>query len=102
MTLVPLTVLVPLIAAGLLAATRSVASRLMADIVALGASLAVLVMCLILTHRASHGEVVYWWGHWKPHGGVALGISFAFGPLDAGLAAFAAALMVGALVFSWR
>src|SRR5438105_12179578 len=102
MTLVPLTILVPLVAAGLLAATRPLASRLLADIVALGATAAVLVMCAILTHRASHGEIVYWWGAWRPHGGVALGVSFAFDSLGAGFATFASALMVAALVLSSR
>ncbi|TMK67994.1 MAG: NADH-quinone oxidoreductase subunit D [Actinobacteria bacterium] len=102
MTLVPLTILVPLVAAGLLAASRPLASRLLADVTALGAAVAVLVMCAILTHRASHGEIVYWWGAWRPHGGVSLGISFAFDSLGAGFATFAAALMVAALVFSWR
>jgi hypothetical protein len=41
MTLVPLTVLVPLVAAGLLGATRPLGSRLMADVVALAVTLAV-------------------------------------------------------------
>ncbi len=73
MTLIPLTILVPLIAAGGLTAVRSVAGRRFADAVALGASLAVLVLCAILTQRASHHDLVYWFGGWRPQHGVALG-----------------------------
>jgi multicomponent Na+:H+ antiporter subunit D len=103
MALAPITVLVPLIAAALLAALRPVATRTIADVVSLTATLAVLVMCAILVGRASHETIVYWWGAWTPRdGGVALGIDFAFGALGAGMATFAAALMVAALVFSWR
>ncbi|MDQ6806408.1 MAG: NADH-quinone oxidoreductase subunit D, partial [Actinomycetota bacterium] len=102
MALIPLTILVPLLAAGVLTAARPVSNRAFADVVALGASLAVLVFCAILTQRAAHHELVYWFGGWHPHHGVALGISFAFGSLDAGFATFCAALMVAALVFSWR
>jgi multicomponent Na+:H+ antiporter subunit D len=103
MTIVPLTVLVPLLAAGLLAAVRPLRSRLVADVIALAAALAVLVFCAMLVARASDHTVVYWWGAWRPRpGGVALGIDFAFGSIGAGMAAFTAALTVAALVFSWR
>jgi hypothetical protein len=102
MALIPLTILVPLLAAGLLTAARPISNRTFADVVALGASVAVLVLCAILTHRAAHHDLVYWFGGWRPHHGVALGISFAFGALGAGFATFCAALMVAALVFSWR
>jgi multicomponent Na+:H+ antiporter subunit D len=102
MALIPLTILVPLVAAGVLTAVRPISGRTFADMVALGASLAVLVLCAILTHRAAAHDLVYWFGGWHPHHGVALGISFAFGALGAGCAAFCAALMVAALVFSWR
>ncbi len=102
MTLIPLTILVPLIAAALLSAARPLFGRTFADLVALLTALAVLVMCAILTHRAAQHDLVYWFGGWRPRHGVALGISFAFGSLGAGFATFCAALMVAALVFSWR
>jgi multicomponent Na+:H+ antiporter subunit D len=102
MTLIPLTILVPLIAAGVLTAVRPVSNRTVADLVALVASLAVLVLCAILVHRAWHHDLVYWFGGWRPYHGVALGISFAFGVLGAGFATFCSALMIAALVFSWR
>ena len=102
MALIPLTILVPLIAAGVLGAARPFSNRAFADVVGLGASIAVFVLCAILTHRAAHHELVYWFGGWRPHDGVARGISFAFGALGAGFATFCAALMVAALVFSRR
>ena len=102
MALVALALLVPLSAAGLLALTRPLANRIVADAVALVAATAVFILCAILASRASHHEVVYWFGGWKPDHGVALGISFAFGALGAGCAAFCAALTVAALTFSWR
>ena len=103
MTYVPLTVLVPMIGAALVAAARPLTSRFVADILALSTALATLVLCCIAVAHAGDHTVVYWWGAWEPRGGfVALGIDFAFGPLDAGMAAFAAALMVAALLFSWR
>ncbi|MGI8903044.1 MAG: complex I subunit 5 family protein [Solirubrobacteraceae bacterium] len=102
MSLIPLTILVPLLAAGVLAAARPVCSRAFADAVALLAAVSVLVLCAILMQRSAHRELVYWFGGWRPHHGVALGISFAFGALGAGFATFCAALMVAALIFSWR
>lgn len=100
---VPLAVLVPLAGAGVLAATRSISNRLAADTIALATTVATLVLCAIALGRAAEHTVVYWWGAWQPRsGGVALGIDFAFGPLDAGMAVFAAVLMAAALLFSWR
>src|SRR3954451_19207647 len=102
MAYVPLTVLVPMLAATLLAAIRPVANRLVADTVALVAATATLVLCCVAVARAADHTIVYWWGAWTPHSGhVALGIDLAFGPLDAGMAALASPLMVAALLFSW-
>jgi multicomponent Na+:H+ antiporter subunit D len=101
--IVPLAVLVPLLGAGVLSATRPFSNRLAADSIALATAVATLVLCALALSRAAHHTVVYWWGAWQPRsGGVALGIDFAFGPLDAGMAVFAAVLMTAALIFSWR
>jgi multicomponent Na+:H+ antiporter subunit D len=103
MTIVPLTVLVPLIGAAGIAALRPVTPRIAADWAALLTAVAVLVLCLILVARAGDGTIVYWWGAWTPRpGGVALGVDFAFGPLGAAMAAFAAALSVVGIVLGWR
>src|SRR3954454_18114194 len=103
MTVVPLAVLVPLLAAALLTALRPIAGRVLALALALGATVATLVLCLVLVARSGDHTIVYWWGAWRPRpDGVALGIDFAVGPLGAGMAALAAALTVAALLFASR
>jgi multicomponent Na+:H+ antiporter subunit D len=103
MAYVPLAVLVPMLGATFLAAARELLSRALADAVSLALGIATVTLCAIaLAHSVDH-TIVYWWGAWTPRpGGVALGIDFAFGPLDAGMAVFAASLTVIAGVFSWR
>jgi multicomponent Na+:H+ antiporter subunit D len=100
--LAPLAVAVPLIAAGVLAGTASIASRLFADVVSVATAAATTAMCAILLAHSGHHEVVYWFGGWEPRNGVALGIGFAVDPLGAGLATFVGAIMCAALLFSWR
>jgi multicomponent Na+:H+ antiporter subunit D len=101
--LAPLTITIPLLAAAVLAATQSIPQRLIAELFALGAALATTVVCaLVLALAIRHGELVYWFGGWRPHHGVALGISFAIDPFGAGLACFSGLLTISALVFSWR
>ncbi len=103
MTLVPLAVLVPMMGAGLMAALRPVTGRRFSDGASLLTALAALVICLILLARTRDGTIVYWWGAWnpRPHD-VALGVDFAFGPIAAGMAAFAAALTAVGIVLGWR
>jgi multicomponent Na+:H+ antiporter subunit D len=99
-TLVPLTVAVPLIAATVLAASAPFASRRFADGVSLAAAGSVCAMsALLLAHG---GDLVYWFGGWHPRHGLALGIAFTVAPLGAGLATFASAMVVIALLFSQR
>jgi multicomponent Na+:H+ antiporter subunit D len=100
--LVPLTVAVPLIAAGVLAGTASIASRRFADLLSLATAAAVTALCAILLVRSSRHELVYWFGGWEPRHGVALGVGFTVDALGAGLATFAGLVMCAALLFSWR
>ncbi|HET8672141.1 MAG TPA: proton-conducting transporter membrane subunit, partial [Thermoleophilaceae bacterium] len=100
--LAPLAVAVPLLAAGVLAGTASIASRWFADIVSLATAAAVTSLCAILLAHSGKHEVVYWFGGWHPRKGVALGIGFAIDPLGAGLATFTGAIMLAALAFSWH
>jgi multicomponent Na+:H+ antiporter subunit D len=102
-TLVPLPVAIPLLIAGLLAALNFLHSRALADVLAILAASAMSVLCAILLARAiDHGPLVYWFSGWRPHNGVALGISFAIDPLGAGMATLTAVLGTAALVFSAR
>ena len=101
--LAPLTIAIPLLAAALLAGTQAIPLRLIGEVVALVAAVASTVVCAVLLARTiRHGEAVYWFGGWRPHHGVALGISFAIDPFGAGLACFSGLLTIAALVFAWR
>jgi multicomponent Na+:H+ antiporter subunit D len=102
MALASLAILVPLLAAIVLAGTTSLRRRRAADVVAIGAAAAVLGLCLALVARSSDRPVVAWLGGWHPRGGVALGIDLFADPLSAGLAAFAGLLAVGGLVVAWH
>ena len=74
----------------------------MAEVVALGATLAVVAFCAILLARTASGTEVYWFGGWETHRGIAVGVSFAVDAFGAGLATLCSVLMVAALVLMWR
>jgi multicomponent Na+:H+ antiporter subunit D len=99
----PLTLAIPLLAAAVLAGTQGLGFRLLAQFVALVATVATIVICALeLALAIRHGVAVYWFGGWHPHHGVALGISFAIDPFGAGMACFCAVLTLAAEIFSWR
>jgi multicomponent Na+:H+ antiporter subunit D len=102
MALASLAVVVPLLAAALLAGTTSLRARRVADVVALMAAAATAGLCLALVARSSDRAIVAWLGGWHPRGGVALGIDLYVDPLAAGLAAFAALLTVAGLLVAWH
>jgi multicomponent Na+:H+ antiporter subunit D len=100
MAVATLSVLVPILAGGLLALTSSVERRRVAAVTAVTAVAASAVLLAILLARAGRdGRLVYWWGGWAPRGRV-LGIDFAIDGLGAGLALFVAVLAVPALVMA--
>jgi multicomponent Na+:H+ antiporter subunit D len=101
--LFPLAVTVPLLTAAALLALRPLLKnkRLVRDLVAVGAAVAVAVMLLFLVIRTSAGSV-YWFAGFRPSGGVAIGIDFEADPFSAGLACLGAVLMTSAIVFAWR
>jgi multicomponent Na+:H+ antiporter subunit D len=101
--LIPLILAVPMLGAALLAGTQRLHHRLLAEGIALAAATGATVLCaLVLRMAIDHGELVYWFGGWRPRHGVALGIAFTIDPFGAGLATFAGLLTISALVFSWR
>jgi multicomponent Na+:H+ antiporter subunit D len=102
--LLPLPVVIPLLAAAAIAALNTVfrARRRLLDAVAIGTAAAVAVILAILMARTAHGDQVYWFAGFRPHGGVAIGIDFAAGPVSTGLACLAAVLVTAAMSFSWR
>jgi multicomponent Na+:H+ antiporter subunit D len=98
--LAALPIVVPLLAASLLVATGSFAPRWLQDGVGVLTALSALTLCALLTVHASDAPFAYWLGGWRPAHGVAIGIALAIDPIGAGLAAFAALLVLAALVYS--
>src|SRR3954451_24982402 len=102
MDVAPYAVVVPLIAAGLLTGLATRLNRAVAEVVALGAAVAVVTLCAVLLVRVASGTGVYWFGGWDPRGGLAIGVSFTVDAFGAGLATLCAVLMVAALVLMSR
>ena len=99
--LVPLTVALPLLAAGAVAALGHFVPARLDDILAVAVAAAVTVLCVVLIFHSADGTIRYWFGGWKPRDGIAIGISFSVDPLNAAVAALIGALATAALVVSW-
>ncbi len=91
--LLPLPVAIPLLAAAAVVAGDHVAPRRFLDATALLAALAATALSLVIMVDAQTGDVLHWFGGWRPTGGVAIGIGFAADPLGAGLAALACGIV---------
>jgi multicomponent Na+:H+ antiporter subunit D len=100
-TLVPLAVAVPLLAAAALAALGHFATPRFDNLVAIATAAAVTVLCVLLIFRSADETMTYWFGGWKPRDGIAIGISFSVDPLGAGIAALAGVLAAAALIVCW-
>jgi multicomponent Na+:H+ antiporter subunit D len=102
--LYPLVIAVPLLTAAAMLAARPLLEkqRLVRDLVAVAASLTVVVMLAFLTYRTVRGDTVYWFGGFRPVGNVVIGIDFEAGPLSAGLACLGAVLMTASMIFAWK
>ena len=59
-------------------------------------------LLVVIMIRVAHHDETYWFGGFRPHHGIAIGIDFEVGPLSAGLACLAAVLVTAGMVFSWR
>jgi len=94
----PLAVLVPVLAAAVLAATSPIGRRRVAGVVGVLAALAAAVLCALSLHEAGGGPLLVWFGGWQPRQGAAVGIDFAVDGIGGGLALFVAVLGVAALV----
>jgi multicomponent Na+:H+ antiporter subunit D len=101
--IVPLTVALPFaMGALLLGLARFCRQRWLFDLLAVGTSIAVTVLCLVLLEGSRWDILVYWFGGWRPRSGVALGICFAVDPAGAIMAALAGVLVTSSLIFSWH
>ncbi|MGE5137018.1 MAG: complex I subunit 5 family protein [Gemmatimonadota bacterium] len=97
-TVVPL-----LVAAGISALNRFLRpKRRLLDAIGIITAVTVTVMLIVIMTRTAHGDAVYWFAGFRPSHGIAIGIDFAVGPLNAGLACLAAVLVTAAMIFSWR
>ena len=97
-----LPVVIPLLAAALLAGLHRWLSRAVADSAGIAVAACNLVVSVLLLSRASQHTIVYWFGNWYPRGRMVLGITFVVDPAAAGLCILAAALCLLAFLFSWR
>jgi multicomponent Na+:H+ antiporter subunit D len=97
--LAPLVVAVPLLAAALIAAAGRFVGGRVADVLALGATLACAGLLVAVAARLHGGIETVWLGGWHPRDGVAIGVAFSLDPLGVGLALFIAALMTLALIY---
>jgi multicomponent Na+:H+ antiporter subunit D len=70
--------------------------------VAIATSAVVAGLLVVIMIRVAHHDETYWFGGFRPHHGIAIGVDFEVGPLSAALAALAAVLVTAAMVFSWR
>lgn len=102
MTIVPLVVAVPFLAATLIAIAGHWLPDDAVDVVAICAAVASTVLTAILVSRTAHRTVVYWFGGWRPKAGqFPLGISFTVDRFGAALALLACVLATAVLVYSW-
>jgi multicomponent Na+:H+ antiporter subunit D len=93
-------VVVPLLVAAVIAALSWLLPRRVVDALAFATAAAVAVMCAVLLSATSNGRVVEWLGGWRPHHGLAIGISFAVDQVGAGAALLVSILMCAVLAFS--
>jgi multicomponent Na+:H+ antiporter subunit D len=100
--LAALAVVVPFVVAALLIATGTVLPRPLQDFLGISTAAAVVAMCVLLAAHSAHQPFAYWVGGWTPRHGVAIGISLSVDPLGAGMAAFAAVMVLAALTYALR
>lgn len=96
----PLVVAVPLVAAAVIAGGDHVMPSRLQDAIGLGAAAAVCGLGIVLMLAAQGHEIVEWFGGWRPHGGVAVGVDFAVDPLAAGMTALAGGVAVLTLAYA--
>jgi multicomponent Na+:H+ antiporter subunit D len=101
-TLLPLVVAMPLVAAALVALAGKWLPGVGADAAGFAATAAAVVLAAIVLAR-SGGILTYWFGGWRPtRGGFPIGIGWAVDPLGAAFALLALGLVLACLLYSWR
>ncbi|HVV17243.1 MAG TPA: proton-conducting transporter membrane subunit [Polyangia bacterium] len=100
MSLAPLPVALPLVAAAALASASDHVPRRLSQAVALLVALTVTGMGVALVLHTSGAQDLHWFGGWRPRGQVVVGIAFVVDPVGAGLVALSGALVTLALLFT--
>ena len=102
--LLPLAVVLPLLVAAAIGALNPLLrrQRRILDSVAIATSAVVAGLLVVIMIRVAGHDETYWFGGFRPHHGIAIGIDFEVGPLSAGLACLAAVLVTAGMIFSWR
>ena len=102
--LLPLAVVLPLLVAAAIGALNPLLRRhrRILDSMAIAASAVVAGLLVVIMIRVAGHDETYWFGGFRPHHGIAIGIDFEVGPLSAGLACLAAVLVTAGMIFSWR
>ena len=100
--LLPLPTAIPLLGAAAIAVSDHFTPTRVKNVLALAAAGASFAFSVAIMLQSERGDVVHWFGGWKPRGGsIAIGIGFVADPFGAGMAALASGLVVLALVYSW-
>ncbi len=100
--LAPLPVVIPLATAPVLVTAGLKAPRWLKDGLGITAAGAIVAVCALLVRDALQSPFAYWMGGWRPQAGHAIGISLSIDPFGAGIATFAAVLVLAALAYSLR
>ncbi len=102
--LLPLATVIPLLVAAGISALNPVlrGKRRLLDSIAILAAAAVAGLLAVILIQVTYRDQVYWFAGFHPHHGIAIGIDYAVGPVNAGLACLAAVLVTVSMIFSWR
>ncbi|HEY0416029.1 MAG TPA: proton-conducting transporter membrane subunit [Gaiellaceae bacterium] len=101
--LIPLVVAVPLLAATLIALTGKWLPAVGADVVGFAAAAVPIVLAAVVLARTGGRILSYWFGGWRPRSGsFPVGIGWAVDSFGAAFAVLVFALLLSALVYSWR
>ena len=102
--MLPLAVVLPLLMAAAIGALNPLLrrQRRILDSMAIATSAVVAGLLVVIMIRVAGHDETYWFGGFRPHHGIAIGIDFEVGPLSAGLACLAAVLVTAGMIFSWR
>ncbi len=97
--IVPLTIVVPLATAALLAGANRQLPAAARDVLAVGAATVTTVLAAVALAISTHGRIVYWFGGWHPIRGTVIGVDYVVDPMGGALSFLAGVLAVAALVY---